>query len=36
VQKLIYVVLIDKHKLLHYFESHQVMVVTSAALGDII
>jgi hypothetical protein len=29
-------VLIAKRKLLHYFESHHVMVVTLAALGDII
>lgn len=36
VQKLIYTVLIAKRKLLHYFESHQVVVVTSAVLSEII
>jgi hypothetical protein len=36
IQKLIYAVLIAKRKLLHYFESHHIMVVTSAVLGDII
>ena len=36
VQNMIYAVLKAKRKLLHYFESHPVMVVTSAPLGDII
>jgi hypothetical protein len=34
VQKLIYTVLIAKRKLLHYFESHQLVVVTSAAVAN--
>jgi hypothetical protein len=36
VQKLLYVVLIIKCKLLHYFESHSIYVVTSYGLGEII
>jgi ribonuclease HI len=36
IQKLIYAVLIAKRKLLHYFESHRIMVVSLAALGDVI
>jgi hypothetical protein len=36
VQKLLYVILITKHKLLHYFESHLIHVVTSYGLGEII
>jgi uncharacterized protein with ATP-grasp and redox domains len=35
VQKLLYVVLIMKCKLLHYFESHPVCVVISQGLGEI-
>ena len=36
IQKLMYVVLIAKRKLRHYFESHLVMVVTSFPLGEVI
>jgi hypothetical protein len=36
VQKILYVVLIMKRKLLHYFESHLIRVVTSYGLGEII
>jgi hypothetical protein len=36
VQKLLHVVLITKRKLLHYFESHPVHVVTSFGLGEIV
>jgi hypothetical protein len=36
LQKLLYVIVIVKHKILHYFESHLVHVVTSHWLGDII
>jgi hypothetical protein len=36
MQKLNYVILIAKRKLLYYFESHHIMVVTSAALSKII
>lgn len=36
IQKLMYTVLIAKRKLLHYFESHPVTVVTSFPLGEII
>jgi hypothetical protein len=32
VQKLLYAILIMKHKLLHYFESHLIHVVTSHGL----
>jgi hypothetical protein len=36
VQKLLYTVFIMKRKLLHYFESHPVRVVTSHKLGEIV
>ena len=36
VQKLLYAMLIATQKLLHYFTDHEVMVVTSYPLGDII
>jgi hypothetical protein len=36
VQKLLHVILILKRKLLHYFESHLICVVTSFGLGEII
>jgi hypothetical protein len=36
VQKLIYAILITKRKLLHYFESHPIRVVTSIRLKEII
>ena len=35
-RKLIYAVLVAKRKLMHYFESNHVMVVTSATLNEII
>ena len=36
VQKLLYVVLMATQKLLHYFTDHEVTVITSYPLGDII
>ena len=36
MQKLLYVVLMATRKLLHYFTDHEVAVVTSYPLGDII
>jgi hypothetical protein len=36
VQKLLYTILIMKHKLLHYFKSHPIHVVTSFRLEEII
>ena len=36
VHKLIYAVLMTTRKLLHYFTEHEVMVITSFLLGDII
>ena len=35
MQKLLYAVLMETQKLLHYFTNHEVMVVTSYLLGDI-
>jgi hypothetical protein len=35
VQKLLYAILITKRKLLHYFQSHPILVVTSYGLGEI-
>ena len=36
VQKLLYTVLMVTRKLLHYFTDHEVLVVTSYPLGDIV
>jgi hypothetical protein len=36
VQKLLYAVLIVKHKLLHYFESHPIHVVSLFGLGEVV
>jgi ribonuclease HI len=36
IQKLLYVVILTRRKLRHYFESHPVTVVSSFPLGDII
>ena len=36
MQKLLYAVLMVTRKLLHYFTDHEVIVVTSYPLGDII
>jgi hypothetical protein len=36
VQKVFYAILITKRKLLHYFESHPILVVTSFWLREII
>ena len=36
VQKLLYAVLMATQKLLHYFTNHEVEIVTSYQLGDII
>lgn len=36
LQKWLYAVLVDKRKLLHYFDSHKVMIVSSFPLGEII
>ena len=36
IQKLLYVILIAKRKLRHYFESHPVMVVMSFSLGEVV
>ena len=36
VQKLLYAVLMVTRKLLHYFTDHEIVVVTSYPLGDII
>ena len=36
IQKLLYVVLIAKRKLCHYFESHPVTVVMSFPLGELV
>ena len=35
-QKLLYAILITKRKLRHYFDSHQVTVVSSFPLGEVI
>ena len=36
MQKLLYTMLMATRKLLHYFTDHEVIVVTSYPLGDII
>ena len=36
IQKLLYAILITKRKLRHYFDSHQVTVVSSFPLGEVI
>jgi hypothetical protein len=36
VSKLLYIILITKCKLLHYFESHPIHVLTSFGLGEIV
>ena len=36
IQKLLYVILIAKRKLCHYFESHPVMVMTSFSISEVI
>ena len=36
MQKLLYIVLMVTRKLLHYFTDHEVAVITSYPLGDII
>ena len=36
VQKLLYALLITKHKLLHYFQAFKIAVVSDMPLGDIL
>ena len=36
IQKLLYAVLITRRKLRHYFESHQVTVMMSFPLGEVV
>jgi hypothetical protein len=36
IQKLLYTVVLTRHKLRHYFEAHPVTVVSSFSLGEII
>jgi hypothetical protein len=36
IQKLLYMVVLGRHKLRHYFEAHLVTVVSSFPLGEII
>jgi hypothetical protein len=36
IQKLLYAVVLARHKLRHYFEAHPAMVVSSFSLGEII
>ena len=36
IQKLLYAILITKKKLRHYFDSHQVTVMSSFPLGEVI
>src|SRR5438128_1810409 len=36
VQKILYAVLITSRKLIHYFQAHPILVVTSFLIGDIL
>ena len=36
IQKLLYIVLITKRKLRHYFESHPMIVVMSFSLSEVV
>ena len=36
IQKLLFAVLIAKQKILHYFDSHSITMVTSFPLGEVI
>ena len=36
VQKILYAVLITSRKLVHYFQRHPILVVTSFPIGDIL
>ena len=36
IQKLLYAVILARHKLRHYFEAHPVTVVSSIPLGEIV
>ena len=36
VQKILYAVLITSRKLVHYFQAHSIMVVTSSPIGEIL
>jgi hypothetical protein len=36
IQKLLYIILITRRKLRHYFESHPITIVSSFPLGEVI
>jgi hypothetical protein len=36
MQKLVYVILMTKHKLRHYFDAHPITVVSKYPLGEVI